>query len=351
MCGAHAQVMTAAEWSIGLRVNGLTRGDVQGALWSQRSLVKAFGPRGTVHLLSAGDLPMWAGALAAVPRPRSGLPETARLTARQADVVVEAIADAVAARAELTVEELSEAVIARTGPWAGDLVVPGFGGQWPRWRQILGYAGHRGVICFGPNRGRNVTYTSPRDWRPGFRPASSQPALAELVRRYLHAYGPATPAQFARWLGAPARWAAGLFDSLAGQLEQVTFLDAPAWVTAGDTAAPPQAPRGIVLLPYFDAYTVAAQPRELLFPGRAAQRALSPSGQAGNFPVLLIDGIAGGVWHQRRSGRMADITVEPFGALTKRVRHELDLQVERIGAFLGATPRLTIGPVKVGGHA
>lgn len=351
MCGAHAQVMTAAEWSIGLRISGRTRADVQDALWSQRSLVKTFGPRGTVHLLPGGDLPMWAGALAAVPRPRGGLPESARLTARQADTVIEAIASALAGQAALTVAELSESVIARAGPWAGDLVVPGFGGQWPRWRQVLARAGQHGAVCFGPNRGRNVTYISLRDWLPGFSPASSQPALAELVRRYLHAYGPATPAQFARWLGAPAGWAAALFDALAGQLEQVSFLGAAAWVAAGDTAVPPSAPGGIALLPYFDAYTVAGQPRELLFPGPAGQRALSPTGQAGTFPVLLIDGVAGGVWHQRRSGRTADITVEPFGSLTRPARRELDRWVQRMGAFTGVTARLTIGPVTVGRHA
>ena len=48
--------------------------------------------------------------------------------------------------------------------------------------------------------------------------------------------------------------------------------------------------RGIRLLPYFDAYVVAGQPRKRLYPGAAAARALTPAGQAGNYPVLLVDG-------------------------------------------------------------
>lgn len=162
--------------------------------------------------------------------------------------------------------------------------------------------------------------------------------LAEVVRRYLHAYGPATPAQFAQWLAAPRRWATELFGSLAGDLQQVDLNGAPASLAAGDTAMPSAAPRGLRLLPYFDAYLVACQPRELVFPGRAGGRALTPNGQAGNFPVLLIDGIAGGVWHQRRSGRKVAITVEPFEPLTAQQRRELDAQVQRIGEFLAATP-------------
>lgn len=66
MLGAHAQVLSAAELSVGLRGEGLTRTDVRTALWTDRTLVKTFGPRGTVHLLPAADLPLWTGALSAV---------------------------------------------------------------------------------------------------------------------------------------------------------------------------------------------------------------------------------------------------------------------------------------------
>jgi hypothetical protein len=35
MCGAHAQVLSAAELSIGLRIAGITRTDIQEALWTE----------------------------------------------------------------------------------------------------------------------------------------------------------------------------------------------------------------------------------------------------------------------------------------------------------------------------
>ena len=74
----------------------------------------------------------------------------------------------------------------------------------------------------------------------------------------------------------------------------------PGWQLAGEPAT--AAASGVRLLPYFDAYVVAGQPRALLFPGRAAERALA-GGQAGNFPVLLVDGMVAGVWHAKRAGR------------------------------------------------
>jgi hypothetical protein len=207
------------------------------------------------------------------------------------------------------------------------------------------------MLCFGPSRGRNVTYTSPRRWLPGFRPAEAGAALRALVIRYLHAYGPATPQHFARWLGIPARHAAGVFGELTGELERVEVDGEPAWNVAGDDKTPPEPHRGIRLLPYFDAYVVGCQPRERLYPGPAASRALTPACQAGNYPVLLVDGVVGGVWHQRLSGRKLAITVEPVRELTAAQRCQLDDEAQLVGSVVEAAVTLTVGTVTVGPHA
>jgi Winged helix DNA-binding domain len=348
--GAHAQVLSAAELSIGRRIAGATRADVQRALWEDRMLVKTFGPRGTVHLLATADLPMWTGALSALPPSVPMHPEPVRFRAEQAEEVIAAIGDALSDR-ELTVDELTEAIVERTGPWAGERTMEAFQDRWPRWRQLTSTAAHRGALCFGPNRGRNVTYTNPHRWLPGFRPEVADTALRALVSRYLYAYGPATPQHFARWLAIPPRRAAELFEDLASELERVELDGAPAWAVAGDTAAPDEPHRGVRLLPYFDAYVVGGQPRERLYPGAAATRALSPAGQAGNYPVLLVDGVVAGVWHQRLSGRKLAVTVEPLHDLTATQRRQLDDDVELVGAVMQAQPALTVGTVTVGPHA
>jgi hypothetical protein len=245
---------------------------------------------------------------------------------------------------------LTDAIEQRTGPWAVERTMAAFQDLWPRWRQLTSTAAHRGVLCFGANRGRKVTYTNPHRWRPGLRPDDGDTALRSLVARYLHAYGPARPGHLARWLSIPPRRATELFEELAPDLEAVEVDGEPAWVVAGDTSTPPPV-RGVRLLPYFDAFVVAGQPRDRLFPGEAASRALSRSGQAGNYPVLLVDGVVGGVWHQRRSGRKVALTVEPLRDLTTAQRRELDAEVELIGTVLEATPALAVGPVTVGPHA
>ena len=45
------------------------------------------------------------------------------------------------------------------------------------------------MLCFGPNRDRRVTYTSPRRWLPGFKHANQEEAIASVIMAYLYAYG------------------------------------------------------------------------------------------------------------------------------------------------------------------
>lgn len=65
----------------------------------------------------------------------------------------------------------------------------------------------------------------------------------------------------------------------------------------------------------------------------------------------MIDGVVAGVWHQRRSGKWIEITVEPLGRLTIPQRGALQTQAERIGEILEGQPRLRVGKVTAGAHA
>lgn len=348
VCGAHAQVMSAAEISLGLRVAGATRTDVAAALWRERSLVKTLGPRGTVHLLPAGDLPTWCAALSAVPH-TSGMPAGVRLDDARTDAVVGAIDAALTGAVDkdgLTVEELDAAVGRACGDWAVEPVMPAFGGYWSRWRQVIGTAAARGVLCFGPPRGRRVTYSSPRRWLAEQAAAVGDP-VAWLARRYLHAYGPAAPQHFAQWLAAPRPWAAAVFAGLA--LEPVDLDGTQLWTARGDTDWDADA-IGVRLLPYFDSFAVGSHPRAMLYPGRAGDRALAGS-QAGNFPVLLVDGTVAGVWHSARSGRRMRITVEPLRRLAAGTRRAVQAEAERVATIAEGRAEVTFGTVTVGPHA
>ena len=84
------------------------------------------------------------------------------MTDDQTRTVIAAIGEALR-DGELTVDELTEAVGDLAGAWAAEPVMPAFQTLWPRWRQVTDRAAYAGVLCYGPDRARKVTYARPPD--------------------------------------------------------------------------------------------------------------------------------------------------------------------------------------------
>ena len=80
ICGLHAQLMSSAELSLWTRIEGLAPGAVDAALWRERTLVKLWAMRGTLHLLPSAELGVWVAALSTITnRGMTGHPEIDRL--------------------------------------------------------------------------------------------------------------------------------------------------------------------------------------------------------------------------------------------------------------------------------
>ncbi|WP_338316227.1 winged helix DNA-binding domain-containing protein, partial [Streptomyces bohaiensis] len=349
-CGVHAQVMSAAEVSVAMRVAGAVCGDVRDALWRDRTLVRTHGPRGAVHLLPARDLTAWVGAMAGLDAARGPALGEPYLDPDQVAALAEAC-PAVLADGDLTTDELTRALADAVGGWAAEPVVGAFRARLPRWRWVQSALGRRGALCFGPRRGGELTFATPARLLPGFVPMDAEPALRRLALRYLHGYGPAAPAEFARWLGAPRDRCEEVFRSLGDSVEQVTVMGSgPALQLTGDPVHD-EPPRGVRLLPYFDVFGVGCHPRSLLFAGAAARRALT-RGQAGTHPVLLVDGQVAGVWRQVLRGRRLVVTVEPLVRPSAAELRELVEQVRRLAEIQGAEDvELEVGRVVAGPHS
>jgi hypothetical protein len=348
VCGIHAQVMPAAELSLGIRLAGVTRQDVRAALWETRSLVKTYGLRGTIHLFPAAEWSLWMAAL------RADEAGAARHLARmgiepaQTDALVTAIAAALDGH-RLTLKQLGPEVVRRVGAWAEE-DTGAWAGAYPRWRMAVGAAALRGQLCFGPNQGQEVTFVRPEQWLETPPAWDTAAALAEVLRRYLRAYGPATPRDFAQWLNFPPGLTGDVFTAIRDELEEVEVEGYRAFLLAADAVAPWAPAQGSVrLLPHFDCYLIGCHPRSRLFPAAGAGRTLK-GGAAGPIPVLLIDGVVAGVWERpAQRGRIA-VRVEPFVPLDTQQRALLEAEVARIGEILETQATLALGPVEVRPH-
>lgn len=311
--GLHAQVMSSAELSLHVRVDGLDPGAVPRLLWEERSLYKTWAMRGTLHLLPARERAFWNGALANYDHfTRRAWLKGWGVTAEQLQELL-AVVDAELRGGPLSRRELAEAV-GRRAPALAEQA-----GE--SWGSFLKPSAFRGELCFAPSVGQQVRFAHPETWLGPVAAEEPQAALRELVRRYLGSYGPATPEDLSRW------WS-GL--TVAGARRMLEEVAAPvdvggvaAYLLEEDLAEAAAAePTGTLrLLPAFDPY-VAGAPRagHWIFP---VERRAEIYRQAGWLtPVIVLDGVIAGTFRYDRKG-VGEVT--PWRRLPKRkLKEETD---------------------------
>ena len=325
--GIHAQVQASAELQLAARVEGITQQDLRDAMWRDRTLVKAWTLRGTLHLHPADELPLWVAARSqredrALPewRDPAGIVHPA-VSAEEGRGLQAAFWDAAGAEPLLR-EELVDEVVRLAG-------------KKHEGRLRSGFAFLSGELCQGPPRGNKITLVRPDRWIGNWRRVQRDDAVREVVRRFLHAYGPARPADFREWFGADVP-----FDLV--DVDEVDVEGHRAYVLAGDTDFP-ELGKSVRLLPEYDVYVMGFREREHLVPERvraqvAAHGRGKYEGPAGS-RFLLVNGVTAGLWERKKLATRLEVRVAPV----RRFRRvALEREVDRYAAFLGVEPALTV---------
>ena len=336
ICGLHAQVLSSAELALWARVEDLESGDVERALWRDRTLVKTWAMRGTLHLLPAREMSFWRAALSASGRYRTDRmwQRLLGITLEEMDRLTDAIAAALNGRM-LTREELMREVGRISGSDGfAELALNG-------WGTILKPAAFTGRLCFAPSVGQRVRFTHPESWLgTPLETGDPDTATATVARRFLAAYGPATEQDLARWWGgasvaAVRRWIA----SLDSEVQKVDLDGASAWMLAQQVREIRDMPpaRSVRLLPAFDPYVIgASRHADKLLPGDLRARVYRPQGWIS--AVLLVNGRMEGIWRHELKGSRVEIALEPFVKQPAWVRRAANNEAERLAAFFQAKP-------------
>ena len=324
-CGVHAQLATGAELALSARVEGVTRGDVQDALWEARTLVKAATLRTTLHLHPAGDLPLWKSLELIGSRWRT--PKWLGwqgLTLGEAELLREQVLAVLDDGEPRTRVEIGEAVGGDAGAHLAS----------DSWGHFLAPAND--LLCHGPPRGRAVTFVRCDRWLAGWRALDAREAQLEACRRYFSTYGPARRDELEHWLASELP--DDVWDGL--ELEEVDVEGYGSYVLRGDVF-PDCRPSGVRLLSHYDVYVVGCHPRAVLIPEQKERIFLRG---AGPNPALLVDGRVAGVWTrtQRSGGRRLELAVEPFRRLTNAQQTELADEAVRVARTFGAEPVLVL---------
>src|SRR5664279_130579 len=322
----HATDPASLYLSAQARVPGLTRADVDRALYEDRTLVKQLCMRRTLFVLSRDLLgPAVAGAgqrVADAERRRLARSiEAGGIAVDGAQWLVDAEAQVVRAlgsHPELTpaalrdlVPSLDATVRAGSGKWAADVPLA------PRLLTILSAAG---AAVRAHNRGgwmvSRPLWTSMHAWLgvPLDIP-TPRAGRAALVRAWLYTFGPGTVSDIAWWLGGTR---AGVRHALAdvGAVE-VTMegSDEVGHLLPDDLDAVAEPDPWVALLPALDPTVMGWTAREWYL-GPHRDLLFDTNGNAG--PTAWCDGRVVGGWHQDAEGRVVLDHLESLGSARRK---------------------------------
>lgn len=341
VCGIQAQLMAAAEMQLWARRPGLTRADIHSALYESRTLVKTSCMRHTLHLIPASDFSIYVQALK-----KSRIREMLRIMSRyggvkqkEADDVTKAVVEVLAAgpmtRRELTERVLSLKIVGKKArPWFEK-----------SWWGVVRQAIVEGLICYGPDRNREVAVVRVDQWLPEKKEVSEPEAQLILLRRYLSAYGPAAPRDFSKWTGIAAKEVQPVWESLKDELVDVPTEDGKGWILRADydwLATSRFEGQVLRLLPYFDPYMLGHAGKNHLVDERHYKRVYRKA--AWISPVVLLNGRVIGTWSYTRQGKGLTLAIKPFQKFTKVVRNRIEAEAARLGCFLETPWEMKFSP-------
>ena len=225
--GLQAQAAPPARLAVRARTAGLTAAGVDQAC-AAGDVTRTWAMRGTLHMVATRDVRWMTGLLGPV-FARKGQRRREQLGLDEAfcERALTALAGILTGSPPLT----------RAG-LIGRLAAEGIRID-PRTQQpphLLGYAANRGLICRGPDgAGDEPTYVLLDEWAAGAPALGKDDALAELARRYLRGYGPASRNDFAAWSGLPATDGTRALDLISDDVTPVSADGARLFALRGDS--------------------------------------------------------------------------------------------------------------------
>jgi hypothetical protein len=339
LVGLHATDPATPYLSLWARMPGFQVGDLDGALYQDRSVVKHLAMRRTLWVLTIGDLT----AVQAAASDRVAANERKRLVAdiEKSGVAANgaawlghastAVLNHLAEHGPASARELRAALPELAGSYDP---APGrrWGGDTPVAPRVLTVLSVEGFIVRGPNDG---TWTTSRPrWATASAwlgaagdPTAAEAARALVIRAWLRAFGPATVNDVKWWFGNTLTWARdGLRDVDA---VEVDLHGTTGWALPDDLEPEPGNGPWCALLPGLDVTTMGWQDRDWYL-GEHRDQVFDRNGNAG--PTAWSDGRVVGGWRQDADGRVELQLIGDVGAkASKALARKADELTEWLG--------------------
>jgi hypothetical protein len=325
----QAQEYGQSLWALGLRIEGSTVATIEESI-AAGSILRTWPMRGTIHLVPSPDARWMTDRLAGrkvrqMTNVYRNIGLTEAVLSRSGDVVRAALTGGNRMQRKGLYALLTQHGIDCSASPNGS-----------RGGHILTYLAMLGEVCLGPLDGRQPTFVLLDEWVP--EPRTPAEPLAELALRYFRSHGPATAKDFAWWSGLTLAEVRQAIDLAGPGLAMVENDGRQHWLGAG-TAPVSRPAAGAYLLPAFDEYTVAYSDRAAVLAGRDLSGSDLVKGDLLN-PLMVLDGLAVGVWRPTTGRTSVTITLAPFEGVSEAEVSRFDEPCSRYGKFAGLDVRV-----------
>ncbi|HVI09219.1 MAG TPA: winged helix DNA-binding domain-containing protein, partial [Candidatus Binatia bacterium] len=282
VCGVQAQVVSAAYLQLWARNHALGRGEIEAALWRDRTLIKTSLMRQTLHFIPSDEFAVYISALRATRRAGAlRVMERCGISGEEAEDITQAtlkvLAKGPCGRAE---------IVAALRPTASKAARFWLENSWGLVRVPVA----DGLVCYGSGENNEANFIRVDHWLPKvkFKLMPPEEAQAALLRKYLGAYGPASLADFSHWAGISMVEVRKLGPLADSAIVEIAEGKRPLLMMREDLAELEKAgtpSSSVRLLPHFDVYLLAHRDKDHLLSAAHYKRVYRNQGWIS--PVVL----------------------------------------------------------------
>ncbi len=313
LIGIQAQMPRAAALAIANRISQFSFKEFEFLLYHQRSLVRTWGQRDTLHVYRSSDWPNLVTALrdrcswAYIKFHQNGGSDA------EYEQLIKKIGDVLKSNKLLTRDEISNQTGINSSAWGGLLID----------------AAYRGFIADAGGR----RFSHGLQWFSNLPMVDKQEyTYLDLIRRYLRCYGPASAGDIAFWfkerISVVKKWLTKL-DIIEVLCDGVHLFALQEDHDNIALLSPPQYAKSwpIIILYRFDPLLLAHKAKQWIDPTEHYSKVWTSGGHVAG--VILQGGVATATWRYQRRGSQYSINVTPFSKTPisqsikkKVVRHE-----------------------------
>lgn len=319
----QAQDYMQAVWAIGMRTPAAGLTDVERAI-AERKILLTWTLRGTIHCVPSEDV-KWMlqlcapRLLRAAKRRLEQLELDDRTLERCRRIIYQSLKGGRSiTRPNLLLRLQDEGIITSS----------------QRGYHILWHSAYNGLICFGPQIGKQQSFVLLDEWATDSRELSFDESLAELSLRYFTTHGPATVQDFAWWTGLTLSDARAGLEAVNGILVSEIIDGSEYWMprTPENRTGSGDSPT-VYLLPGFDEYILGYRDRSAVLEPENAP--LIVPGNNGVFmPTIVANGQIIGIWKRIIKKKGVELKLSPFRSTEGIIQEQLRHAAERYADFL-----------------